>query len=155
MGSADLMLPLVYIDTNVFISALEGPGAVSDHAWWILEAIEGGEILGVTSEITLAEVLVHPLRRKDDALIESYTAMISPSSTFAVIPVGRDILVAAAQLRADHASLRLPDAIHLASALQTGAGHFVSRDVQLATIAPIHVVDGGPFSLDLIREAHP
>ena len=149
------MTPLVYVDTNLFISALEGPGAVSDHAWWILEAIEAGEIRGATSELTLAEVLVHPLRRADTALVESYTAMISPSAVFTVVPVDRTILVAAARLRADHAALRLPDAIHLAAALGSGAGHLVTRDARLAAISPIPVVDGGPHSLEAIRKAHP
>lgn len=147
------MPPLVYVDTNVFIAALEGPGAVSDHAWWILEAIEAGEIRGATCELTLAEVLVHPLRRGDDALVESYTAMISPSSVFAVVPVDRHVLVAAAQLRADHAALRLPDAIHLAAARAIGARHLVTRDARLAAISTIPVVDGGPHSLEAIRKA--
>lgn len=149
------MTSLVYVDTNLFISALEGPCAVSDHAWLILEAIEAGEIVGATSELTLAEVLVHPLRCGDERLIESYEAMIASSPVFTVLPVGREILVAAARLRAVHAALRLPDAIHLASAQRMGADHFVTRDARLAAISPIPVVDGGPQSLEAIRKALP
>ena len=152
MGSP-VTTPRVYLDANLFISALEGPGAVSDHAWWILEAVERGEILGITNELTLAEVLVHPLRDADRALIETYEAMITTSPILSVVPVDRGVLMRAAELRAAHRALRLPDAIHLASALRAGAGHLVTRDARLAAVSPIPVVDGGPHSLDLIDEA--
>lgn len=155
MGTADLMPPLVYVDTNLFISALEGPGAIADHAWWILEAIDEGEIRAMTSELTLAEVLVHPLRRGDTALVETYRAMISPSKVFSVVPVDRSVLFEAARLRAEHTALRLPDAIHLATALAVGADHLVTRDARLATISRIPVVDGGPHSLEAIRKVTP
>ncbi|WP_206365470.1 type II toxin-antitoxin system VapC family toxin [Siculibacillus lacustris] len=145
--------PLAYLDTNIFISAFEGPGAVSDHAWWLLDAIEAGRFVGVTSELTLAEVLVHPLRHQDEALTEAYAAMLTTSPVFAVMPVDRSILVSAARLRARFGALRLPDAIHLATALAAEASHFVSRDVRLGTICPIRFVDGGPHSLDQILEA--
>lgn len=147
--------PLVYLDTNLFISAFEGPGAISDHAWWILEAVERGEIHGATSELTLAEVLVHPLRSADTGLVEAYEAMITSSPVFTLVAVDRGVLRKAARLRADHAALRLPDAIHLASALIVGAGRFVTRDVRLAAVSPIPVVDGGPHSLDIISETTP
>src|SRR2546422_1741263 len=41
------------------------PISHSDHAWWIIHAIEEGEIVGATSEITLAEVLVKPMELGD------------------------------------------------------------------------------------------
>jgi predicted nucleic acid-binding protein len=52
--------PRVYLDANVFVAAFEHVGAYSDHAWWIIRAIETGEIAAGTSELTLAEVLVKP-----------------------------------------------------------------------------------------------
>ena len=42
----------IYLDANVFIAAYESRGARSDHAWWILDAIEANEFLSVTSELT-------------------------------------------------------------------------------------------------------
>ena len=36
--------PRVYLDANVFVAAFEHMGAHSDHAWWIIHAIESGEI---------------------------------------------------------------------------------------------------------------
>lgn len=152
MGQA-VSVARVYLDTNLFISAFEGPGAVSDHAWWILEAVERGELHGITSELTLAEVLVHPLRRGDRALEEAYEGAITASDVFTVVPVDRSILRQAARLRGEHGSLRLPDAVHLASALSADADWLVTRDARFAGISPIRVVDGGPHTLDRINEA--
>ena len=153
MGSAIVSAPLLYIDTNVFIAALEGPEGTSDVAWQVLEAIERGDAVGVTSELTLAELLVQPMRRGDGELVSTYEAMIASDGVFTVAPVDRGALVTAARLRADHPSLRLPDAIHLATAIATGAGHLVTRDVRLAAASPIPVTDGGPQTIALIQEA--
>lgn len=144
--------PRVYLDTNLLIAAMEGPGAVSDHAWWILEAIERGDIRGCTSELTLAEVLVHPLRNGDEGLVHAYEQIVRSSDGFDVIPIARDVLIQAARLRAGHRSLRLPDAVHLASALAASVGYFLTRDAKLASMCPIPVLDGGPHTLDLIEE---
>ena len=72
----------VYLDANVFIAAFEHVGAHSDHAWWIFQAIEAGEIAGATSELTLAEVLVKPLERDAADLAEGYENMIVSGSHF-------------------------------------------------------------------------
>jgi predicted nucleic acid-binding protein len=149
MGSP-MTLPRVYLDANVFITALEHVGAHSDHAWWILRAIEAEEIIGVTSEITLAEILVKPLEAEATTVIAAYTDMITPTAGFEVLEVGRALLISAAALR----SIRLPDAIHLATALAARCSHFVTADERL------HVPDGltrlaiTPFTIDdILRPA--
>ena len=123
--------PRVYLDANVFITAFEHAGARSDHAWWILEAIEEGEIVGATSEITLAEVLVKPQESGAADLASAYEKMISPGPNFEVLPVRRELLVAAAGIRARRSSVRLPDAGHIATAQQLGCAAFVSDDRRL------------------------
>src|SRR4051812_19064143 len=100
----------IYLDSNVFVAAYETISARSDHAWWILTAIEGGEFLGVTSELTLSEVLVKPLQEDDPELVRRYQEIIAPGDALEVILVTREILVEAARLRSLRPSLRLPDA---------------------------------------------
>lgn len=140
--------PRVYLDTNVFIAAYETVGAHSDHAWWLLYALERGEISGATSELTLSELLVKPIDEGADDLVEAYDGMIRPAEHFEVLPVGRDILIAAARLRARRAATRLPDAIHLASAERLGCNAFVSRDKRLRAPAGLRVIGLDPFTLD-------
>lgn len=140
--------PRVYLDANVFITAFEQAGARSDHAWWILEAVEGGEIIGATSEITLAEVLVKPVERNAADLASAYDRMIVPGPGFEVLPVGRDVLVAAAGIRAGRQSVRLPDAIHIASAVAMRCEFFVTGDRRLKLPDGMKLLGVDPFTLD-------
>jgi predicted nucleic acid-binding protein len=140
--------PRVYLDTNVFITAFEHGGAGSDHAWWIIRAVEKGEILAGTSEITLAEVLVKPLERGQADLVGAYEKMIASGSQFEVMPVRRDILVDAARLRARRNSIRLPDAIHVATARALACSFFVSNDRRIPAPDGMRMLAVTPFTLD-------
>ena len=86
--------------------------------------------IAVTSKITFAEVLA-PSRRLD-ALSPSikrrvYLDLLLWSKFIGLIPVSRSILIETANLRVV-APLKLPDAIHLTSAIQSGCRFFVSTD---------------------------
>lgn len=52
----------VYFDTNCFIYVVEGIERYRAVLEPLMNAVAAGEITGVTGEITLAEVLVKPLR---------------------------------------------------------------------------------------------
>jgi len=58
-----------YLDTNLFIYAVEGYEPEEAFVRALFLALEGGEFAAVTSELTLAEVLVRPfaLGREDVA----------------------------------------------------------------------------------------
>lgn len=148
MGTPVSEPPRVYLDSNVFITAMETPGAYSDHAWWILEAVDEGTLAAVTSEITIAEVLVKPIQLGDSALIAGYHEMMTPDSHFEVMPIRRDILVSAAQLRAQRRSIRLPDAIHIATALASSCPYLVSDDQRLRSVEGMRLLAVTPFTLD-------
>ncbi|MFK8253797.1 type II toxin-antitoxin system VapC family toxin [Ancylobacter terrae] len=144
-------VPRIYLDANVFITAFENVGARSDHAWWLLNAIEEREVEAVTSEITLAEILVKPLELGDQKLAESYQSIVAPNPLFEVSPVTRDRLVEAATVRARRPSIKLPDAIHIATAQHYGCNFFVSNDERLAMPAGMRRIPLGPFTLDDLR----
>ncbi|MEW6776248.1 MAG: PIN domain-containing protein [Bdellovibrionota bacterium] len=84
----------------------------------------------MTSELTLAEALIKPLRMGNYALAEDYKQAIQPRDAFRVVPIGREVLEEAARVRA-HAGLKMPDAIHAATARLAGCSHFVSNDLRL------------------------
>ena len=140
--------PRVYLDSNVFVAAFENVGAHSDHAWWIIHAIENGEIIGATSEMTLAEILVKPLEIGNTELAAGYEEMINTAPGFEVLPVRRDILVNAAGLRAQRSSIRLPDAVHIATASALSCSFFVSDDRRLPLPEGIKLLPVNPFTLD-------
>lgn len=140
--------PRVYLDANVFIAAFEHAGAHSDHAWWILDAIEEGAIVGATSEMTLAEILVKPVERGAAELASAYEAMIMPGPNFEIMPVRREVLVAAAGIRATRSSVRLPDAVHIATAQALACEAIVSEDRRLKVPDGMRLMELNAFTVD-------
>ncbi len=76
-----------------------------------------------TSELTLAETLVGANRNADENLIEIYSNWTISNAYLEVGPIHRDILGAASILRALYDTLKLPDAIHLATAFAFDGSH--------------------------------
>jgi predicted nucleic acid-binding protein len=141
----------IYLDTNVFVAAYESIGARSDHGWWILEAAEKGEYQIVTSELTLAELLVRPISEGNDELRAIYEAILSNSEEMMVVPVRREVLIASARLRSARAGLRMPDAIHCATAMMNNCSAMVSDDARLPKGLDVEIVPFGPGVLNHLR----
>ena len=116
----------VYLDTNVFIRAFEGSDALS-LALVDLLAIDVPEPAFATSELTLAELLVHPYRHGDETGRRRYDNIVRPSAWLQVGPVDRQVLTGAAILRSKY-RLKLPDAIHVSTALHFGCELLITGD---------------------------
>jgi predicted nucleic acid-binding protein len=57
-----------------------------------------------------------------------------------VAPVSRDILIEAARLRAQHPTLKLPDAIHAASVIAYQSAYFISNDARFRQLTQFQTV---------------
>lgn len=55
-------------------------------------------------------------------------------------PISRTALIEAARLRAQHACLKLPDAIHAATAVAYGASTFVTNDARFRPVSGLTAV---------------
>jgi predicted nucleic acid-binding protein len=117
----------VYCDANIFIYTLEGYAAYADLLQALLQAMDSHELIVVTSELTIAEVLVKPLRDGDKALEQKYRRFLTPSTALELWPLTRVILERAAETRA-HSRMKLPDALHWTTALQAGCDSFLTND---------------------------
>jgi predicted nucleic acid-binding protein len=93
----------------------------------------------VTSAITVTEVLVHPLRSKNEAIVQQYRDILLNSDELTVMDVTRTIAEVAARLRASR-NLRTPDAIQLATALDAGATFFLTNDAGFPAIPELQVL---------------
>lgn len=122
--------PKVYLDANFFIYALEAVEPWAKVAREILAALDHGELTAVTSELSLAECLVKPLELGQTDNVEAYLALLKDRRSLSVPPVHREILVEAARLRA-RSRIKLPDAIHAATALRKGCSSFLTNDDRL------------------------
>lgn len=117
----------VYLDANIVIYAVEGFANYADQIQALLKAMDAGEIIAVTSELTLAETLVKPLKDQNPAIEQAYQTFLKPTAALEIIPINRAILADAAQWRAT-TKLKLPDAIHLATALHKQCDSFFTND---------------------------
>ncbi|WP_181708005.1 PIN domain-containing protein [Chthonobacter rhizosphaerae] len=121
----------VYFDTNVFILAYEGAGKTSAPARRLLAAVETGAIAAATSAVTLAETLAGAFKAADRDLADLYRTILADGPGFTLQPIDLAVLERAALLRAAYDGLKLPDAIHLATALCHGCTHLATADRRL------------------------
>jgi predicted nucleic acid-binding protein len=155
-GTAEKQTPTVfYLDSMTFIFAVEGEPSVSERATALLDALRKHPGSGLTSELTLAEVLVGSKHSLEPLLRRAYLDLVVWSSFINLIPISRNVLYESATLRSAHKrthgrKLSLPDAIHLVTAIQGGCRYFVSHDDGIEPPADMKKI---AFSKDGISEA--
>jgi len=110
----------VCFDTQIAIYTVEQHELYAPALVEFWQSVSKGLVEAYSSELTLAEALVKPLR-DDDAVVTSAFEAFLCRTTINSIPVSRQILRRASELRARIRSLRLPDAIHAATALSEDA----------------------------------
>lgn len=130
----------IYLDTNIFIYALEAFPEYVDLLSSLFIAIDEGKLRGVTSELTLAEVLIKPLIDKNERLQQIYHEAFQSSQNLEVIPIHRQILIEAAKIRAASKTIHLPDAIHLSTALMNQCTTVITNDKRLKGFPGLHVI---------------
>jgi uncharacterized protein len=146
----------VYVDSNVFIHLFERSDELSDQLGELFLAEHPrAEPFLTTSELTVAELLVGPMRREDDRLIQIYENWSRSNDYVSVGPVSLGVLMSAARLRARNTSLKLPDAIHLSTAMHFRCSHFLTADKRLSGRYELteHRFGSfkGPFIVDILR----
>lgn len=140
MGLLDAIQgPRVYLDTNVFIYGIEGFERFEDEIDALFSAVDRGGVEAVTSELTRAEALVKPFREGNTTLQQIYQEVLQNRASFHLVPVARSLLVESARLRAS-IGLRLPDAIHLASAREMECSTLVTNDDGFKAAPDVNVV---------------
>jgi predicted nucleic acid-binding protein len=77
--------------------------------------------------------------------------MIASGPALVVPPVDRDVLIDGARLRSTRSVLKLPDALHCATAARHGCRAIVTDDRRLPRDVGVPVVRFGPASLAELR----
>jgi predicted nucleic acid-binding protein len=133
----ELIHPMVYLDANPFIYMVEGDDEIAPSVEQLIKLLRRKPKLGATSELTLAEVLPKaptPNHRR------SYLNLILWSGILNLLPVSRGVLVESANYRRkasrrrDDGSVsfpKLPDAIHVVTAIRSGCRAILSKDGRL------------------------
>ena len=118
-----------YLDTNVFIYTLNAFPPLVPVLTRLFEMIDSGQLRALTSELTLAELLVKPIRDGDLPAQQTCQAMLLSNPRLTAMPITRQTLIESAHLRATTA-LKLPDALHLATATLAGCDVFFTNDTR-------------------------
>lgn len=129
----------VGIDTAVFIYQVEENPQYVGLTERIFAWLEGPNAHGVTSTITMLELLVHPYRDSDSEQADNFYALLSTYPHLEWLPLTLTLADRAAHLRADH-NLRTPDAIQAATALVEKATGFISNDYAFRKIEELDVL---------------
>lgn len=123
----------IYCDTNAVIHAVEN---YSHAARELLRAATRGDVVLMTSHLTLHEALIGPLANGAKDLAGRYRDTLLDETIFALIEVDEDALIAAAHLRSVHKKLDVADALHIASASMADCTFMLSEDVGMDAFLP-------------------
>ncbi len=131
-------LAKVYLDTSPVIYSVE------KHAdyWQILlqlwQSLKSKEIEVFTSELTLLETLVQPIKQNNQNLVSAYESLLT-ATEINLLPISLDILREAANLRAAQ-NLKTPDAIHASTAFSANCAYFVTNDSGFKRLSNIQTI---------------
>jgi predicted nucleic acid-binding protein len=91
----------------------------------------------ITSELTRLECRVKPLRNSDVALLQDFDDYFA-NSIAEIIPLTRDVIDRATEIRAQF-NFKTPDSIHLATAVVSNSGVFLTNDHRLNRFTGISI----------------
>jgi predicted nucleic acid-binding protein len=118
----------VAIDTNLLIYVLQGHDSFGEPARQLMTSFSKADL--VASEAVFGEILSNPLFQAN-AAAHKQAANFLENIDISYVATTRQVYLEAATLRRHQPSLKLPDAIHLASAWLSQAEVFVTNDKQL------------------------
>ena len=139
MGLSKFVAQKVFLDTAPLIYFIEGNSPHQAKLKDIFAALDKGEFTFVTSALTILEVLVQPIRKNRQDLVNQYKHILTTASGISIIEINTTIAFKAAELRAKY-NLKTPDSIQVAVALEHGANYFFTNDFRLKTVTEIEII---------------
>ncbi len=116
----------VYLDTSPIIFSVEKHADYRQLMSSLWQSLKNRQIEVFTSELTLLETLVQPIRQDNQPLISAYETLLT-NTDIALLLITLDVLRASADLRAGQ-NFKTPDAIHAAAAFSANCTYFVTND---------------------------
>ena len=130
---------IVGLDTMIFIYHFEENLAYSPLTFSIFESLEKGNFKGITSILTLLEILVKPKKENNSLLTERYKLLFETFPNLQVKTLNENIADIASGLRAGY-NINTPDTIQIATCLEAKADIFITNDATLKKITEIKVL---------------
>jgi len=130
----------IYIDSCIAIYLVEEHPVYAPAVESVLSANPDFEFF--VSDLTVLECLVLPLRNENELLVGKFQGWFANTR---VLGMRRAVFEEAARLRAEHSSLKTPDALHLATCINNGCDEFWTNDNRLNNLASTlvkNIIDG-------------
>ena len=130
---------VIGLDTSIFIYHLEDHPRYSPLTEMIFSALENGINKGVTSYLTLMEILVKPKAEGLPQVARDYEYYLTTFPNLTFYEMGLDVARKASDVRsADR--IKAPDAIQLATAILYGATAFLTNDKIFERVKEIDIL---------------
>ena len=117
----------VTVDTAPIIYILEDHPLYAELFIPLFQRIEAGKLQAVLSPVTIAEVVAGPLGSGNEILANRYFKVLTAGANWMVQDLTAELSFLAARIRSRY-RLKLPDAIQVATAIQTGSSALITHD---------------------------
>ena len=128
----------VHLDANGFIYSVERVESYRTLLEPMWQQARAGQFDVASSDITVLETLVKPLR-EDDKVVEMLLRSMFDAHEVSLIPATRELWEDSARIRAA-TGLKTPDALHAATALSAGCTLFVTNDGDFRRVQGLPVI---------------
>lgn len=136
----------VYLDSSLFIYFIQNDPRYAPVVAILFNAIMEGTVSGISSYLSLLEVLVKPIQENEIALMTEYRDCMLNNAFLTLFPLDEDVAEEAAKLRAQYNKqtcnfeLKTPDAIQIATAIVHHADVVYTNDKPWKQIRDIRVI---------------
>lgn len=134
MGKMTDLSPLagkrIYFDSNPLIYFLENDETFFESVFPYFKQLANKQFVGVASDLVLAELLVKPFRENDSENVETIKNLLLNSNYFEMCSHHREVFTYASEIRATQ-RLKMPDALHIATAILNDCDYFLTLDTQI------------------------
>ena len=138
----------IYLDSCIVIYLIEGPDSFREICYRALAARKTDGVQLCFTGLTRLECRMLPTRKGQQQVLEEYDNFFSLPETRLLL-INERVFEMATELRAFQ-SLKTPDALHLAAALQHGCAEFWTNDLRLKPAAADRLQIVNP--LDSVKE---
>lgn len=127
------------LDTSIFIYHFEGDPIRGPGARTVLSSVSRGSVTGVTSVVTVMELVVHPLQRGLISTAHAHETALARFANLSIAAIDWSIAKQAGELRARY-RLHPADALQIAACLVEGATAFITNDLRLRHVTALDVL---------------
>ena len=130
---------IIGLDTAPFIYYIEDVTPYADLLDPVFNLLENHALRAVTSTVTFAEILPKPFADKNFSLADEIKFTLKSFSSLSVASIDEKLGKAAALIRARY-TIRLPDALQVAAAVQGEASLFLTNDKRVKKVDALEVL---------------